>query len=115
MGQIVRGKQIGRTIDTKTINIIPENTKLLPPNGVYKTKTIIENKSFNSITNVGINPTVKDDASIVVETHILNFDEDIYNFQVKIEFYGFIRKEKKFSNLDALKRQILLDISEANL
>lgn len=115
LGEVVKGKQIGRTIDTRTINVIPDTNKLLPPKGVYKTNTIIKDKSYKSITNIGINPTVKNDESLIVETHILNFDENIYNMDVKIELLRFIREEKKFSNLEELKRQILLDISEANL
>lgn len=114
-GYVVPGKQNGRKIGTRTINIAPDENKVLPPRGVYKTNTYIDKNVFKSITNVGVNPTVKDDDRIVVETHILNFDKEIYDKKVKIEFVKFIREERKFSDLNALKRQILLDISEANL
>ena len=114
-GQVVAGKQNGRKIDTRTINISPDENKILPPRGVYKTNTHIDSRVFKSITNVGINPTVKEDGRIVVETHILDFNEDIYDKEVKIEFIKFIREERKFPDLNALKRQIILDISEANL
>ena len=115
MGQVTEGKQNGRKIDTRTINIIPEDNKLLPPKGVYKTCTNIGNRRFKSITNIGVNPTVKSDNKIVVETHILDFNGNLKKSEVKIDFLKFIREERKFSDLEALKRQILLDISEANL
>lgn len=115
MGTVHEGKHIGRTIGTKTINITPSADKMLPKKGVYKTKTYIDGKSYKSITNIGTNPTVKEDNRIVVETHIFEFDRDIYHTDVKVVFEKFLREERKFSDLEALKRQILLDISQANL
>ena len=79
------------------------------------TFTEIDGVRHKSITNVGVNPTVSNDGKITVETHILNFDENIYGKDVKIVFRKFIRNEKKFPNLQALKSQIRLDISQANL
>lgn len=114
-GQVVKGNQIGRTMEMKTVNIIPEKNKLLMPKGVYKTSIIIDNKRYKSITNVGICPTVRNNKQLTVETHVLDFDKEIYDFYVKIEFEKFIREERKFLNLEDLKRQILLDISQANL
>ena len=113
MGEIVRGKQLGRTIDKRTINIIPEEDKLVPGKGVYKTNVYLDGRLYKGITNVGINPTVDSDGKTKVETHILDFNEEIYGKTVKIEFIKFIREEKKFSDLEALKRQISLDILEA--
>lgn len=115
MGRVSEGKHNGRLIDTRTINITPKNEKILPKNGVYKSKTYIDNEVYKSITNIGTNPTVKNDSQILVETHIFDFNQDIYNKGVKVEFEKFIREEKKFANLQELKSQILLDISQANL
>lgn len=115
MGTVSEGKHIGRTIGTKTINIVPDNSKLLPKKGVYKTKTYVDGKSYKSITNIGTNPTVKDDGHIIVETHIFDFERNIYDSGVKIEFEKFLREERKFSDLEALRRQISLDILQANL
>ena len=115
MGKVSEGKHNGRIIDTRTINIIPEADKILPKKGVYKSKTYIDNEIYRSITNIGTNPTVKNDSEILVETHIFDFNQEIYNKEVKVEFEKFIREEKKFTSLQELKRQILLDISQANL
>ena len=115
MGRVSEGKHNGRIIDTRTINITPKNEKILPKNGVYKSKTYIDNEVYKSITNIGTNPTVKNDSQILVETHIFDFNQEIYNKDVKVEFEKFIRDEKKFANLQELKSQILLDISQANL
>jgi riboflavin kinase/FMN adenylyltransferase len=115
MGKVSEGKRIGRTIGTRTINITPPGNKILPKKGVYKTTTWVNGKSYKSITNIGTNPTVKSDDEIVVETHIFDFDKNIYDEYVKIQFEKFIREEKKFEDLEALKSQIALDISQANL
>lgn len=113
MGKVVRGKQLGRTIGIRTINIIPDKEKIVPLNGVYKSNVYIHGNRYTGITNVGINPTVDSDGNTKVETHILDFNEEIYGETVKIEFVKFIRNEKKFLSIEALKRQISLDISEA--
>ena len=117
MGNIVKGKQIGRLMNLRTINVEPDENKFLPKNGVYKTNVIIDGKKYHSITNIGFNPTVTDgnNGKIKVETHILNFDENVYDKEVIISFERFIREEKKFSSFEELKTQILLDISRAYL
>ncbi|MBQ3546107.1 MAG: bifunctional riboflavin kinase/FAD synthetase [Lachnospiraceae bacterium] len=113
-GIVERGKQIGRTIDRRTVNIIPNANKIIPPNGVYKTTISIAGKQYKSITNIGKCPTVRNDGGITIETHIFDFDEEIYDSKVKISFERFIRKERKFDSLEELRKQINLDILEAN-
>ncbi|MBQ3584289.1 MAG: bifunctional riboflavin kinase/FAD synthetase [Lachnospiraceae bacterium] len=114
-GAVVRGNQIGRTMDARTVNVIPGENKVLMPNGVYKTGIIIDGVRYKSVTNVGFCPTVRADDRITIETNVFNFDRDIYDTEVKIEFERFMREERKFATLDELKQQILLDISQANL
>jgi len=111
---VVKGKQIGRTMNIRTINMIPDETGIVPGIGVYKTTTIIEGKEYKSLTNVGTNPTFGENR-LTVETHILDFSGNLYNSRLKVKFLDFIREEKKFNDKEALKRQILLDISCANL
>lgn len=113
-GTVERGKQIGRTIDRRTVNIIPKANKIIPPNGVYKTTITIAEKQYKSITNIGECPTVRSDGGITIETHIFDFDEEIYDSKIKVSFEKFIRKEKKFDSLEELRKQISLDILEAN-
>ncbi len=108
-GVVVSGKRLGRTIGVPTANIFPENEKLLPPNGVYVSRTTINGEVFNSVSNVGWNPTVVS-AQLVVETNILDFDRDIYDEVVKVELLHFVRGEKKFNSVEHLKTQLYSDI-----
>ncbi|MFV0519954.1 MAG: riboflavin biosynthesis protein RibF [Lachnospirales bacterium] len=107
-GKVVSGKKLGRTIGFPTANIDVSDYKLLPPKGVYKTVTTIEGKKYNSITNVGINPTFNEEKQ-VIETHLFDFDEDIYNKEIIVDFFEYIRPEKKFNNIEELKNQIITD------
>ncbi len=111
-GEVVSGKKLGRTIGVPTANILPENEKLLPPNGVYISKIAINGEIFLSVSNVGINPTVES-KQLVVETNILDFDRDIYGEVVTVELLEFVRGEVKFENVEALKKQLHEDILSA--
>lgn len=110
IGKVLEGKKLGRTLGLPTANIIPEKTKLLPPNGVYKTVLKVADKRFNAITNIGVNPTVETGTQIKVETHILEYEDYIYNEIIQVEFYDFVRPEKTFANVQELKAQIERDI-----
>ena len=110
IGKVEQGKHLGRTIGLPTANIIPDETKLLPPNGVYRTVVVVDNKSFNAISNVGVNPTVENGSRIKVETHIIDYKEYIYNEIVQVQFYDFIRPERIFDSVEDLKNQIQKDI-----
>ena len=114
MGKIRHGKQLGRKMDLPTANIIPEADKLLPPNGVYKTVVCDENREFNAISNIGVNPTVTNDGKIKVESHILDFAGEIYGEMIEVRCCDFIRPEKKFNSMDELKAQINRDIKSIN-
>ncbi len=111
-GNVVKGKQLGKTIGFPTANIIVNDEKLLPRNGVYATKTKVFDIEYNSITNVGVNPTF-DTNRKVVETHIFDFDKIIYDKEIIVEFYDFIRPEEKFENVEKLKKQILIDVEKS--
>lgn len=112
MGKISEGKKIGRTIGFPTINIVTPKEKLLPPDGVYLTKTMYEGKILNSITNIGKNPTVNG-LIRTVETYIFNFNKDIYGKEVRVCFYKNLRGIVKFNNVEELKNQISYDKSQA--
>lgn len=108
-GKVVEGKKLGRTIGVPTANVVPESEKFLPKNGVYITKTTVANKIFNSITNIGINPTFSQN-KVIAETFIFDFDEEIYGEEIKVEILGFVRPEFKFSGVEELKEQMHKDI-----
>ncbi|MFV0247162.1 MAG: riboflavin kinase [Mycoplasmatales bacterium] len=110
-GIVTKGKQIGKTIEFPTANLIVETTL---PNGVYKTQTIHNKKRYNSITNIGIKPTVGNDNVRSIETNIFSFNKEIYDEVIKVEFLKKIRDERKFNNLIELKSQIEKDKKEVN-
>ena len=110
-GLVVKGRQLGRTINFPTANLELDGKYLLPEtNGVYITKIKVNNNIYKSVTNIGYNPTVSDEKNKkFIETHILDFDEDIYGEKIEIYFYEFLRKEQKFESFDHLKEQLKLD------
>jgi riboflavin kinase/FMN adenylyltransferase len=112
-GIVVEGRQIGRSIGSPTVNLRYDKEKLLPKNGVYITRAHFKGVAYPSVTNIGFNPTVAEDKTIRLETHILGFDGKIYGEKVKVEFIKRIRDEIKFRNKEMLKEQIQSDIRAA--
>ena len=109
-GIVVKGKQLGRTIGYPTANVeIPDADKIKPKTGVYAVNVIIENKTFKGMLNIGYNPTTDNDKKQKIEVNIFNFEKDIYNQTIKIEFVKHLRNEIKFANLDELKQQLAND------
>ena len=111
-GFVVRGNQIGRTIGFPTANLyINDEEKLIPSNGVYAVRvsgTCFNDRTLDGMMNIGIRPTV-DGQKKVIEVNIFNFDEDIYEQNMTVYVYEFIRGEVKFNGLDALKAQLNKD------
>ena len=110
-GEVVQGNRIGRKLGFPTVNVLPEDTKLLPPNGVYFSRVCAEGKSYRAITNVGYKPTVTRERVMGVESYLYDFDESIYGQSIEVYLYSFHRPEKRFENMEALKRQLQLDIA----
>lgn len=108
VGNVVQGKQLGRTIGFPTINLVADPDRVYPPNGVYATKVTVYNKEYLGMTNIGYNPTVNG-AKKMIETHIFDFKEDVYGQTVEVKFYNAIRPEQRFPSVDALKEQIAKD------
>ena len=109
--EVIHGRQLGRKMGIPTINMEPAAVKLLPPKGVYATQVLIGSESYDSITNVGCKPTVDNSNKVVVETHLLDFEGDLYGTKPKVCFYHFIRPERKFDSLEALQEQMKKDIA----
>ena len=108
-GKIVRGNGIGRKINFPTANIeIDEPKKLLPKSGVYAVEVILNKKIYLGMLNIGYNPTIKNEKKSI-EVNIFEFSEDIYNNKISINFIRRIRNEKKFKNLNELKKQLIKD------
>ena len=112
-GEIKHGNRIGRTIGFPTINLIPPENKLLPSFGVYITKVTIDGIVYQGVTNVGCKPTIEGTNPVGIETHILDFKQDVYDKVAIVTFIKKIREERKFPNLDSLLEQLRLDVNEA--
>ena len=112
IGEIAHGNAIGGAkLSRPTINILPSEDKLLPPNGVYITEVYLEHRKYHGVTNIGIRPTVQESTKrISVETHILDFDRDVYDKLAKVVFLDYIRPEQEFSSFEELKKQIDRDV-----
>jgi riboflavin kinase/FMN adenylyltransferase len=109
-GDVVKGKQLGRTIGYPTANIrIADEDKLIPKIGVYAVHVIHNHARYKGMLNIGTNPTTDTDQKVKVEVHIFDFDQEIYGEQLKLEFVKRIRDEKKFANLDELKHALASD------
>lgn len=109
-GEVVSGKQLGRTLGFPTLNMHSRLHKLYPDLGVYVTRTWIHGKAYRSVTNVGHNPTVTDEEKLKIETFVLDFDEKIYGEEVVVEFLDRIRHEIKFDSLNALIQEMKEDV-----
>ena len=109
-GEVLHGRRIGRTLGMPTTNLLPSERKLLPPNGVYATRTVIAAELFEGITNIGYKPTVGGETRKGVETYLFDLDRDLYGEILTVRFYGYERAERKFASLDELKKRIEQDV-----
>jgi riboflavin kinase/FMN adenylyltransferase len=112
-GEVLDGRRIGRRIGFPTANLLPEEYLIMPQNGVYITKTLYNNEFYSSLTNIGMNPTFGGISRVSAETHILNFDMDIYRSSIEVFFLAKLRDEIKFNSGEELAEQIRLDIQAA--
>lgn len=109
-GTVIKGQQLGRQLGFRTANMLYPTELIDLPFGVYSTIVTHNGCSYKGITNFGIKPTVSKSNQCLLETHILNFDKDIYGESLQIEFVKMLRPETKFNSLDELKNQIKKDI-----
>ena len=107
-GPVVHGLENGRKINFPTANL--EVDEQILPDGVYITKTTVDGKVYKSMTNIGTHPSVSELDKPIIEAHLQNFSEFIYGKIIKVEFFKFIREQKKFPSLDALKDQLKKDL-----
>ena len=113
-GTVRHGLHIGTTLGVPTVNLdLPEGT-LVPAHGVYLSRVFLENgKSYPSLTNIGVRPTVKSGSAANAESFLLDFSGDLYGQTLRLELYDFLRPEAKFDSLAALQSQITQDIARA--
>ena len=108
-GEVVKGKQLGRTINFPTANLkIQENYKLIPQNGVYIVKSVINEQTVFGMMNIGFNPTVNGQNQ-TIEIHYFDFDADLYHQKIRVSILQRIRSEQKFESVNLLKAQLETD------
>ena len=111
-GRVVHGRALGRTIGIPTVNLSVPHDKLLPPKGVYVTHVMIDGNRYTGVTNVGQKPTVSSNHKVNVETHILDYDGDLYGRVLRVSFLAYLRPEQKFASVEELKAQMERDIEK---
>lgn len=117
IGKVIEGDKLGRKIGFPTANLQLPPDKLLPRQGVYAVKVYLPSnpeRKLKGVMNIGCRPTVKGKQT-TTEVHLLDWSGDLYNLLLTVELEKFLRPEKKFSSLDALKEQITADCALANL
>ncbi|MBQ3528419.1 MAG: riboflavin biosynthesis protein RibF [Clostridia bacterium] len=108
---VIHGKQLGRTIGIPTINQVFPEGHIIPSCGIYACSCFVDGEIYLATANVGVRPTVENDGGVNCETHIINYNGDLYSKEIRVEFYCKLREEMKFDSLEALRRQIKIDIS----
>ncbi len=112
-GVVVAGNRLGRTIGFPTANMqLYEPLKLIPCDGVYAVEVETLGKRFKGMCNIGVRPTVSSGEYRTVETHIFDFEEDIYGLDIRLSFIRKIRDERPFPSLEALRQQLSQDKQE---
>ncbi|GAA0878053.1 bifunctional riboflavin kinase/FAD synthetase [Algoriphagus jejuensis] len=108
-GLVIKGQQIGRSIGFPTANIhIPNDYKLIPKDGVYAVEASVDGTLYKAMLNIGNRPTV-DGTKKTVEANLFDFQGDLYDKQITVYFHEFLREERKFDSLEALKEQLVQD------
>src|SRR5438067_13295927 len=113
LGTVVRGDDLGKKIGFPTANLSAHNEQF-PPNGVYFAEAKLDGVVYPGVVNLGYRPTVSSGRSDrILEVYLLDFDRDIYGKDLELRFVRYLRPERKFENVDALVRQIELDVRQA--
>jgi len=115
LGTVEQGNQLGRKIGFPTANLRAHNEQF-PPDGVYAVRVQVDSSNLPGVANIGFRPTVTGGvAERKLEVHIFDFEGDLYGRDLDVDFISFLRGEQKFSGLDALKAQIVMDAAAARL
>lgn len=109
-GVVEHGKQLGRRLGFPTLNVAPGEHKMMPPNGVYVSRTYVDGCGYNGICNVGVKPTVTDTNRMLVESYLFDYQGNAYGKKVLNQLYEFRRPERKFADVSEMKECIDKDI-----
>lgn len=111
-GEVVGGRHLGHTLGFPTANVLLPEGVICPRHGVYACKVHVEERCYSAVTNVGSRPTVQG-RQVRTESWLLDFSGDLYGRRVRVEFYAFLRPERKFESLEALREQVAADAVRA--
>lgn len=107
-GTVGHGKKLGSTLGFPTVNLRLPAGVIVPAHGVYATRVALaDGRSFPAVTNVGVRPTVDSGDAVTVEGYLLDFDGDLYGQELRMEFYDFLRPERRFDSLDDLRGEVM--------
>ena len=109
-GTVRKGVQLGRTLGLPTVNLEIPSGIVLPSFGVYASKLFFDGREHIGVTNIGVRPTVAENSAPNAETHILDYNGDLYGESVRVELHEFLRPERRFESMDALRCQITKDV-----
>ncbi|MGH8094648.1 MAG: bifunctional riboflavin kinase/FAD synthetase [Chthoniobacterales bacterium] len=113
LGTVEEGKHLGRSLGFPTANL-SAHSEQFPPNGVYAAEGLLDGKTVRGVVNLGLRPTIEEGAAQrVLEFHLFDFERDLYGEDVELRFLQYLRPERKFENLAALREQIARDVAEA--
>ena len=110
-GEVAAGNQLGRRLGFPTVNLLPSDSKLLPPNGVYFSQVLHRGRMYRAVSNVGYKPTVTDRHVMGVESYLYDFDSQIYGESIEVYLLRFRRPEQHFESVDALREMLREDIA----
>ena len=113
-GRVATGRRLGRKMGFPTVNVDPAN-ELYPDGGVYVTTYRFESfdRSFEGVTNIGVRPTLYENYATTIESHILDFDSNVYGDTVRLYFHKLLRREQQFRSALELTNQIRMDIERS--
>jgi riboflavin kinase/FMN adenylyltransferase len=113
-GRVATGRRLGRKMGFPTVNVDPSN-ELFPGSGVYVTTSRFDSfsRNFESVTNIGVRPTLYENYAVTIESHILDFDSNVYDDTVRLYFHQLIRREHRFRSALELTNQIRADIEHS--
>lgn len=107
---VVHGRALGRTWGFPTVNQVLPSARAVPAFGVYASVVFLNGNVHAAVTNVGVRPTVSEEGAVFIETHLLDFERDLYGTEITVSLCHRLRGEEHFPDVDSLKRQIALDI-----
>lgn len=110
-GIVEHGRQLGRTLGFPTMNVAPEEKKIMPRYGVYVCRIQVDESWYYGIGNVGVKPTVDTDSKVLAEVFAFDYNGDAYGKEVTVEFCEFVRPERKFASIEELKNRVDTDIA----